>query len=51
MLADILQFSTNLPFLLQRKAESRQIGFLYASLQDFGCICQLVFENMANKVF
>ena len=24
---------------------------LYASLQELGCICRLVFENTANKVF
>ena len=50
MLGDFLQFSTNLPFLLQRKVEGRYIGFLYATLQELGGICLLVFENTANKV-
>ena len=51
MLADFLQFSTNLLLLLQRKVEGRLIGFLYASPQELGGICLLVFENTAKKVF
>ena len=46
-----LRLSTNLPFLLQRKAEGRLIGFLYASLQKLYCICLLVFRTCQTKLF
>ena len=44
-------FISNFQIVIKSTILITHDGFPYASIQELGCICLFVFENIADKVF